>query len=328
MARWSERYLRGSSVTMTSTEEEILTALYCIRDNLADHTDYEKLIDDLRPLLPSVRIAMDGFANQPFHLDPASQVNYIYRAMPIDEGGKRWDTEEEISYLPERLAYKSKLNRANRKGDRLFYGSVHPLSAMIETYASGYFMDRVVAGHAHECIIGVWEVVEPITFASVPFSERAVTKLLARRTFIPDKSNPVTADNVKAQLNYIRTMLKDEFGYKVLELFADAFGHANEEQYLLSTYYAERLFNKVSGYQVNEDVSVEGIFYFAIPSSFEIRNVALPPHVVTTRLRLRKAHHYLTKFDKAEPIPFFHPVETYVPVRNGQIQWRKPYQVK
>jgi len=321
-------YFCGELGMMTAEQEQILQELYRIRENIGSYTDYEELIKSLGPLLPSVPIAMDGFANQPYYLDWNSQFNYIYRARVIEENGKRWDQESEISYLPDHVLHLAKAGRANRIKDRVYYGSVHPISAMIETYSSGPHMERVVSGKTLECVIGMWEVVQPITFTMLPFSIENVEKVIARRTFTPDKYNPVTTENAQVEGNHMKAMINNEFAYKILEFFSDAFAFPGEEQYMLSTYYAERVLNKVLGFRtttMDGGGPIEGIFFNAIASSYEIRNVILQPHVVDAKLRLRNAFHYLTKFDKEHPMPFFLPIESYAPVRDGVIQWRKPY---
>ena len=150
---------------MTTDEERIISELYQIKDRLATYATYDELLPDLNKLLKCVPITMDGFANRSNEFHQGTDANYIYRAMPIGPGEERYDTEERISYLPECLAHRSRLNRANRDGDRVFYGSLGPLSAMIETYASGEHFQKVIDGKAHECVIGCWKVMEPISFA-------------------------------------------------------------------------------------------------------------------------------------------------------------------
>ena len=315
---------------MTTKEQEILAGLYKIRDNLTSYTDYERLWAELTELVPEVPIIRYQFKNTPgeFQQGPYAP-NWIYRAMPVKSGGKRWDREGEISYLPKDLLHLStSFGRGHKPGDRAFYGSLNPYSACTETYTSGSNYERVVKqGETMECVVGVWKTIKPICFGLLPYAEESVLKFFNDDRIKVLNLHKVKPEHVIKEAARNKDMIKNEFKIKVLEFFSEAFALQGNEQFKLSAFYANSLLGIAAPNQRFADSAgnpvqcFEGILYNAVPSSYQERNVLMLPDIVDEKLQFSHAMLFTITHGR-DGHTTFNPVQQKIFPKDGVLPWR------
>ena len=74
----------------------------------------------------------------------------------------------------------------------------------------------------------------------------------------------------------LKKQIGNDIGYEIHELFGNAFANFDiktDNDYFLSNYYADRIFNQIDGFKVGEEI--DGIIYPSVPSSFEENNIVL-----------------------------------------------------
>lgn len=319
---------------MTPEQEQTLQRLKEIRASINKNSDHIPVWRELNELIPSLPIPPDKFSNQPDEFTQGNHAqNWLYRANFIKPGHKRWDKAGDVSYLPrEYWKDRDEFGRVNKPHTGIFYASLNLLAACAETYTSGPNLETVRREESVQAIVGQWVIKAPLSLIRMPIPESTIT-------FFDDPRieklglSTITPDVIRKQNAHIREVCNDEFKFKLLEFFAEAFAHQGDEQYLLSTYYADRVFNKIEGFRTQIETSdgkvpkeIEGILYYACPSSYQELNLALLPESVDAkRIEIVFAHHMVWSHSYSHGRTLFVPHEQNALIRDGEIKWRKSY---
>ena len=104
------------------------------------------------------------------------------------------------------------------------------------------------------------------------------------------KSESIQLENVQNSNAEARKQFETDIEFEVLQFFADEFGKfstENDNEYKLSNYYADRVFNRIKGYEMEEEV--DGIIYPSIALSYQHKNIVLKPEVVKNKMKFINA---------------------------------------
>lgn len=260
-----------------------------IRKFMSDYPDnvrglsYGEFVEACNLYFHHLPIMVVDFDNSPsfFNQRQYGTWNLVYRGRLItDKGNNPHQNVSEISFVPEdSLDLIKSFGRANKKNEAMFYGSFNFATACIETLSRGE--DFIKTGSAM-VTIGTWKFEKPMVFAEIPPSIKH-TKLFYER--VKYQSKRVTEATVRERNDYLRGLLETDLDLEVLQFFGDAFAKfdiKSDEDYYLSNYYTDRVFNRVKGFDVNP---VDGILYPSVLNSYEELNIVLKPEVVNDSLR-------------------------------------------
>jgi hypothetical protein len=247
-------------------------------------------------------------------------LNVIYRARVVDNAeGIPYSKVENLSYRPEdQWSQIVDYGRVSKPGEAKFYGSFNPATACFECVFKD---DRFNSGEMIHVVVGVWKIEGSLNFAEIPYSERYFDDFYRQ---IKYQSRVISADAIKKANTDLKERLANDLAYDILMHFADAFANFNinsEKDYFLSNYYADRLFNKVAGFKMQE--KIDGILYPSVANIYENKNIVLIPDAVKNKLKFIQADHYgITRSPENDGIVSFLPfrIRRY-PDKDGNIVW-------
>jgi hypothetical protein len=285
--------------------------------------DYTEVKIDCNYNFPKVPLTVIDFTNTPFFFRQFHMVdrrNYIFRARLLKRDQKRFENVSEISYVPKDCHHKIGWGRVNKPGEPMFYGSLNHITACAEAVVDAEEFNR--DGHAM-FVVGKWHFESPLKFANIPYSERYFKLFYDTMDY--------ESDNI--QLHHVQQRnadMKEKFAeieYEVLQFFSDAFARFDTEHnyyYMLSNYYADRVFGRLSEFDVPEEI--HGIFYPSIALSYQQRNLVLKPDVVDNHLKFVDAMQILMVKNQTGGADFI-PLKQFIRANEtGDLMWepRRP----
>lgn len=284
---------------------------------------YDELVKRCNYFFPSLPISVVDFTNDQFFFRQREWggLNVIHRGREITNPQNRpHPFVSDISYIPDKELDKIKsFGRVNKKGESMFYGSLNFATACIETLSKG--VDFRKTGSAMVSI-GTWKFEQPLKLVQMPHSEKVWTEFYQTVSF---KSEKLTEEHIKEHNAELRKQINNDLAYEILELFGDAFAKfdiKDDSDYYLSNYYADRVFNRLNGFKVGEEI--DGIIYPSVPNSYQENNIALKPSVIEDKLKFINAMqvwvvHHLDRGGGGEFIPIEQRVSADA---TGKLSWR------
>lgn len=306
-----------TSLTDPNAIREILTA---------DGVTYETVRDILNAYFPNLPICQRPFKNEPHEFTQGtSPINWIYRARLVKPHQSRWTKVSDIDAIPkDKLHLIREHGRVNRPHQSIFYGSLNLHMACVETYAKGENMKLILSGKPVMAVVGAWKAIGPIDFCQIPLPVN-YTRMFMENEMIKALNLRFQMDKIEKQAEHVRGMINNEKAYNDLTFFSEAFARLeidDHRQYMISNYYADRVFNLISGYEAT--APVEGIMYYSTPSSFQELNVAMQPEVAARKLQFSHAYTMIVRHDPINEQTTWIPYEQGIRAVDGVIQWRKP----
>jgi hypothetical protein len=274
-----------------ATDQEIRNFIKTIENDLQNYS-YAKLTEETNKYFGRLPIPIVECDNSLFyfHQREYSGKNIIYRGRPLDNPQNiPFPKVANMSYRPENewknIDY---FGRVSKPGEANFYGSLNPETASFECVFKD---EQFRSGNMTHIAMGVWMIIAPLKLVQIPYSEKYWKQFYKLVNF---KSRAITEEAIiKANLN-AKKELNSEIGFEILTFFADAFANFNitsERDYYLSNYYADRVFNKVTGFSFDNDV--DGILYPSVANSYQNLNIVLRPDTVRTKLKFIQGDHYI-----------------------------------
>lgn len=250
--------------------------------------DYDALKIDCNSVLTSVPAPVVDFTNERFffHQREFGGLNVIYRARLITNSDNRpHENVSEISYIPDNLLHKiENFGRVNKPRQSMFYGSLDFATACTEAITKGnVFKDK----SSVMLTVGAWKFETPLKLVQMPHSEKYF-KLFYDTVQV--KSESIQLEHVQQLNAEARKQFETDIEFEVLQFFADEFGKFSTEngyEYKLSNYYADRIFNRIRGYEMEEEI--DGIIYPSIALSYQHKNIVLKPEVVKNKMKFINA---------------------------------------
>ncbi|MBS1606207.1 MAG: RES domain-containing protein [Bacteroidetes bacterium] len=215
--------------------------------------------------------------------------NVIYRARPVENNESvPYSKVSDFSYRPEdQWTEIVNYGRVNKPGEANFYGAFEPGTACFECV---FKRDEFRAGHMIHVNVGVWKIDAPLNLVQIPYSEKYYAEFYSQ---IKYQSRMITEEAIKDANFKLREQLGDDLAFEILTYFADAFANFNiesENDYFLTNYYADRVFNQIAGFLLQENI--DGILYPSVANSYENKNIVLVPEAVKKKLKFLQADHY------------------------------------
>lgn len=303
------------------TSEEVRSFIKRIPNKL-DEYSYDRIVVMCNHFFPRLPISIVDFTNEPFffHQQQFGGKNVIYRGRHItNPQNQPHKFVSEISFIPESEISKIKtFGRVNKPVESMFYGALKFATACIEAISKGnVFKDN----NSAMVTVGTWMFDTPLKLAQMPHSEKYCDLFFNTVSY---KSERVTLEKVRARNAEIRSQFGDELDFEILELFGDAFARfdiKNDFEYMLSNYYADRVFNRIPGFSPGEEI--DGIMYPSVPNSYEEINIVLKPEVVREKMHFMNAMQVWVINDLANGGG-----GQFVPIRqrvradeNGELRW-------
>ncbi|MBK9275073.1 MAG: RES domain-containing protein [Flavobacteriales bacterium] len=306
-----------ASLTDPNAIREILTA---------DGVTYETVRDILNAYFPNLPIYQRLFKNEPHEFKQGtSLINWIYRARLVKPHQSRWSKVSDIDAIPKgKLHLIREHGRVNKRHQSIFYGSLNPHTACVETYAKGENMELILSGKPAMAVVGAWKAIAPIDFCQIPLPVD-YTRSFMVNDMIKALNLRFQMDKIEKQAEHVRGMINDEKAYNDLTFFSEAFARLeidNHRQYMISNYYADRVLGLIAGYEPT--APVEGIMYYSAPSSFQELNVAMQPEMAARKLQFSHAYTMIIWHDPINGQNTWFPYEQGIRAVDGVIQWRKP----
>jgi len=257
-----------------------------------DHVDYSDLIIDCNDYFQRLPIPVFDFPNSrnALHQNLQTGANLVYRAR-LNEPGKRWNHISEISFIPEHSVHKIiDFGRVNQPKQSMFYGAFNMATACVESVTKGNVFEMP---NSPTCTVGVWKIESPLIWAELPHSAKHFEAFWARTTFRSEsirvehieKWNKELVENIKKSEHY-----RGEIDIQIMQFFAEEFAKfdiKSNSDYKLSNYYADRVFNRIKGFELQEDV--DAIIYPSIASSYQHKNIVMRTGTATTKLKFQYA---------------------------------------
>lgn len=250
---------------------------------------YEELVSVCNEHFPNIPILPLRFNNEQFFFGQydLSGKNAIYQGRPITNKKNQPHSKiSEISFIPvdKQIDLIKEFGRANKKGESMFYGAIHYSTACMEALNKGIDFINFGSGMVS---VGTWLIVEPLKIAQLPLSKKYWSLLDEITTFeLVNNSN----QKINEEISSIKKLVKNEIDYEILELFADAFANFKiecEQDYYLSNYYKDRIFDKVDGFKPLQEF--DAIIYSSVSNSYESDNIVIKPDAVTTKMKFMDA---------------------------------------
>ncbi len=250
--------------------------------------DYDAIKIDCNSYFTSLPISIVDFTNDKFffyQLDRGG-INVIYRARIItNENNKPHDTVSEISYIPtDKIDKTKKFGRVNKPYESMFYGSLNIPTACCEATTKGNVFEKT---NSVFLTVGIWKFETPLKLVQMPHSEKYFKQFYDE---VNIKSEKIQLEDIKDNNKEIRGQFEQDIDYEVLQFFADEFAKYNtnnDYEYMLSNYYADRVFNRIPAFLIDEDI--DGIIYPSIALSYQEKNIVLKPEVVDKKLKFISA---------------------------------------
>lgn len=254
---------------------------------ILDKVDYNTLTAILDSYLPSIPISVIDFDNRPRAFNQIhSPLNLLYRARLItNSGNKSFEKYEDLTYISEANQHKIKeFGRVNKPGESIFYSSTDSAVACIETFSKGKNFNLLKEKKSLLLNVGTWKIEKPMTLVRMTSPEKYFEKFIEEAKSL--NLRKVTLETVGKQNAEINKILKGEEDIKILQFFSEEFAKTeikSHNDYKLSNYYADRIFDRNPKFKLNE--KVDGIWYQSVSSSFQEINLALLPETVDTKLK-------------------------------------------
>jgi len=295
--------------------------------NFQQKLSYEELVIDLDGYIERLPISITTFPEIPlFNETQPRNKKLLYRARPNEKIdllkstlALPFNTLEEISLnLKIELIKRGRLNKANQS---IFYCSNSVMGACFEAISKGFFMDK--AHYSMGLTVGIWKMVEPLELASLYYSTSGLdffqkndmqlySKKLDYRNAVREKAMGRIQHDLKANADEL------DLNMFLLDFFSDELGRIdieNENDYKLSNYYAEHVFERVP------QGEIDGIFYPSIPMAFQGDNIALHPRALkklqfVSAMNVWAVYHEETRNLQIIPLKQNIPADT-----NGLFHW-------
>lgn len=286
-------------------------------------TDYAVMSKFLDSILPRIPLSVLDFKNRKFELkQQTGGLNLLYRARII-ENKEPHNLVQDLSYIPkEKTHLIVKHGRANKPGQSMFYSSTSLEAACIETFSKGENRKQFLEKGSLMIAVGVWEIIEPMTFIHMTSQEKYFEEFLQKANNLQLKK--VTIETIREQNAYLKKLIADDQQFEILEFFSEEFAKLDiteHTDYKLSNYFADRAlgFNPSS----QTPGQADGIWYPSVPSSYQETNIVIPPHIVDTKLKFVGAiRMWVVHFRETSRTQFI-PIEQHVLANEiGEIQWR------
>jgi hypothetical protein len=287
------------------------------------YLSYDQVVNLCNQFFPSLPMSVVDFTNEPFFFRQHEWggMNVIHRGREITNPQNRAHPFlSDISYIQEKDLNKIKhFGRVNKKGQSMFYGSLNFATVCIETLSKG--VDFRKNGSAM-VTIGTWKFEQPLKLVQMPHSEKVWKQFYETVSF---KSEKLTDEHIRQHNEELKKQINDSLDYEILEFFGDAFAKfdiKSDNDYYLSNYYADRVFNRIPGFNAGEEI--DGIIYPSVPNSYQENNIVLKPSVVETKMKFLSAMqvwvvHFMDTGGGAQ----FIPIEQRVTAdKTGKLSWR------
>lgn len=284
---------------------------------------YDELVTACNEHFPHIPILPLRFENEPFFFGQYKfgGRNIVYRGRKITNlQNQPYPKVSDISFIPEdKLHLITEFGRANKKGESMFYGAIHYPTACFETLSKGIDFQKTGSGML---TVGTWVIEKPLLIAQLPISKKYWNLINEKTNFeLVKHSN----EKIDAVISEIKKLTASDIDYEILELFGDAFANFQiecEQDYYLSNYYKDRIFDKIKGFNV--PVEYDGIFYASVPNAYESDNLVIKPESVISKMKFGDAmqvwvvHHKQTTGNVQ-----FIPIEQRVRADDeGNLNWR------
>ncbi len=285
--------------------------------------EYSEIVNYCNELFPQIPISVIDFENERFAFKQREfgGVNVVYRARLISNSdNKPHETVSAISYIPQELKEKiTEYGRVNKPNQPMFYGSFDFATACTEAVTKGNVFENK---NSVMLTVGVWKFTNPLKLVKIPHSERRFKEFYDEVNF---ESESIKLEHIEAQNIKVKEQFGSEEEYKLLELFADEFATFNSKsniEYRLSNYYADRVFNKIDPFIVQEQL--EGIIYPSLALSYQHNNIVLPPEIVDQKLEFVEAMQVWMVISPNSEGAQFIPIKQRVHSDpNGTLKWNK-----
>jgi hypothetical protein len=300
---WQGKLLAVGWIKVRNEEQNRIVVFLCIMlypypditrqflERIPEHLyrlDYEEVQIDCNHNLPGVPTCVVDFTNEPFFLkqrDSFKGDNFIYRARQIDNPGNvPFENVSDISYVPKEKWHKIKRGRVNKPQESMFYGALDSFTACTESITKG----KVLQTQRNVMlVVGKWKFRNPLRFVQMPYSEKYFRLFWSRGG---EKSETIQLHHIEKLNEETRVQMGNDFNYEVLQFFSDEFARfdtSDDYHYMLSNYYADRVFNRIPGFYTEEEV--HGILYPSIALSYQHKNLVLTPQVADEHLEFVSA---------------------------------------
>lgn len=305
---------------------DLLNDLRKVRDILS-RIDYKTLTTILDSYVPSIPMAIFDFDNRPnaFGQWYAGGNNLLYRGRLITDPEKKPFSEfNQINYIgKENLDKIIKYGRVNKPGESMFYASTKKAIACLETFTKEVDLEHLGDNSLSLFVqVGIWKIETSLVLARMPIPENDFATFLNKMKML--NLEQITLDEVQKQNAELRGAFSNEEHFKILEFFAEEFAKIKMDDnngYKLSNYYADRVFNRNSNFDTN--LSIDGIMYPSVPSSYQELNIVLPPSIVDSKLRFLWSDFVWVTINKKRGVRF-NTIEQRAKVNDkGVIEWRR-----
>ncbi len=293
-----------------------------IPDRLGEY-DYESLVEECNKHFPLLLFPIVDFTNSKFFFRQQQWggINVVYRARHIaDTYNYPHENITDISYIPEdKLDLIEKFGRVNKPKESMFYGALKLPTACTEAITKGNVFEDASSTMLS---VGVWKFETPLKLVEIPHSEKYFKSFYDEVNF---KSEKIQLDHIRETNQKLRDKIGNDTYYEQLMFFADAFARwdiKEDNQYMLSNYFADRAFNKIPGYPMQDDI--DGIIYPSIAFSYQETNIVLKPEVVKEKMKFISALQiWLVSFLKNNGGAQFNPIDQNVKTdEKGNLNWR------
>jgi len=281
------------------------------------------VVDSCNEYLLKLPIVISNFENQPFYFKQRELggKNLIYRARKIDNTSNiPYPKVADIDCISEsKKGLISSYGRVNKPEERMFYGATSYSTACFETLSKGKDFQKLASAMT---TTGCWIVEEPINIVEIPYSRKYSEKLTS---ISKNPSVKISNDLLIKQEKHFKKLLENDLDYEKMILFSDSYANFeidSENDYYLSNYYKDRIFNKIKGFKVQK--TFDAIQYPSVPFSFELNNIVIRPEVAEKKLRFFDAMQVWVLFNKEKMSDVqFIPIEQNVMSDDeGILKWR------
>lgn len=237
---------------------------------------YNELVFQCNKFFPSMPISVVDFTNEKFFFRQREYggLNVVHRGRKITNPQNRpHPFVADISYIKDKdVDLIEKYGRVNKPKQSLFYGALGYHTASWETLSKGVEFRNSGSGMV---TVGTWIIEQPLKLVQMPYSEKVFIALYDIVSYKPER---LKLKQIKEHNKQLKKQIGNDIAYEILELFGDAFANFDtktDNDYFLSNYYADRIFNQIDEFKVGEEI--DGIIYPSVPSSFEENNIVLKP---------------------------------------------------
>lgn len=291
--------------------------------NYIERLNYEQVKSFCNAMLPSVPAHVVNFTNEKFYFKQTELGGYsgVYRAREItNPENTPHKTVPEISYIPHTLKHKLvDFGRANKPNEPMFYGSFDYATACSEAVTNG---NEFLEKGSTMLTVGKWIFETPLTLVELPHSEKVFKQFYETVNF---KSESIQLEHIQKANLEDRKNFRSDIEFDVLKFFADEFARFDndkEHKYKLSNYYADRIFNRINGFEFPFDI--DGIIYPSVSLSYQHKNIVLKPEVVDKKLKFISAMQvWLISHKERGGGAQFIPIRQHINAdKEGNLLWR------